>query len=192
MIDAFALLDQPRRPWLEPEQLKQAFHVKALQAHPDVQAQAGDGDAFAQLNEAHQILLDPKRRLHHLLSLVGAAPDRTPTSTPKEIEDLFPAVAAATQRASAAIQQSAAATTPLSRALLKPQLLDAASQLDAVQAKLASMSEQAEAQLRELDRLWEQSPGEHLAALHNVYVELSYLTRWTAELEEKQMQLSTC
>ena len=38
MIDYFALLDQPRAPWLDPDKLKDSYHQKTLQAHPDAQA----------------------------------------------------------------------------------------------------------------------------------------------------------
>ena len=38
MIDYFALLDQPQAPWLDLAELKDAYHKKTLQAHPDAQA----------------------------------------------------------------------------------------------------------------------------------------------------------
>ena len=37
MIDYFALLDQPRVPWLDLNELKNAYYQKTLQAHPDAQ-----------------------------------------------------------------------------------------------------------------------------------------------------------
>jgi curved DNA-binding protein CbpA len=76
MIDCFALLDQPRAPWLDLDELKEAYHKKTLRAHPDAQANRTDETdaSFASLNEAYQVLQDPKRRLHHLLSLQGCAP----------------------------------------------------------------------------------------------------------------------
>ena len=81
MIDYFALLDQPRAPWLDLDELKNTYYQKTLQAHPDAQTTRARADAtdatFASLNEAYQVLQDPKRRLHHLLSLEGAAPSST-------------------------------------------------------------------------------------------------------------------
>ncbi len=56
MIDYFALLDQPHAPWLDPDELKNTYHQKTLQAHPDAQASSPGDDAtdatFANLNEA--------------------------------------------------------------------------------------------------------------------------------------------
>jgi curved DNA-binding protein CbpA len=192
MTDAFALLDQPRRPWLAPDALKQAFHTKALQAHPDAHEADASGAAFAQLNEAHQVLQDPKRRLQHLLTLVGHPPDRRATSTPKAIEELFPVVAAVTQQMTAVMQQSTAATTALSRSLLKPKLLQASSELNAASDKLAALQQNAAARVRELDERWDESSGDQLAELHDIYLQFSYVTRWREELDEKRMQLSAC
>ena len=59
MIDYFALLDQPRAPWLDPDELKDIFHQKTLQAHPDAQASRPGADTteatFPNLNEAYQV-----------------------------------------------------------------------------------------------------------------------------------------
>ena len=35
MSDSFALLEKPRRPWLDPEELKESFHRLTAAAHPD-------------------------------------------------------------------------------------------------------------------------------------------------------------
>jgi hypothetical protein len=61
MTDYFALLAEARRPWLEPEKLKEKYHALSRVAAPD-----------AELNEAFRVLSDPKLRLHHLLTLEGA------------------------------------------------------------------------------------------------------------------------
>ncbi len=196
MTDYFALLNQPRRPWLEPEHVKQAFHARALQVHPDAQLQheaASSSDAlFAQLNEASQVLQDPKRRLQHLLTLEGHPPGRAPATTPPAIEELFPIVAAATHRAGAVVKNSAAATNALSRSLLKPELKTATNQLGAVRERARDLHERAIARLQQLDRSWSGEISHELEQLRIVYVELSYITRWLSELDEKQLQLSTC
>ena len=102
MTDYFALFGQPRSPWLDVEELKQAFHTKTLREHPDAQGEADDRrDAeatFSELNEAYQILRDPKRRLHHLLVLEGMEPSAGAGGIPNEIEDIFPVVATITRK----------------------------------------------------------------------------------------------
>src|ERR1051326_2841375 len=75
MADFFALLDEPRRPWLDPELLKTRFHALTAAIHPDRVHSAGDEEKkaanlrYAELNAAYQCLREPKERLRHLLEL---------------------------------------------------------------------------------------------------------------------------
>ena len=194
MTDYFALLEQPRRPWLDPEELKQTFHAKSLRAHPDVQPQNGNVHAtapeFTQLNEGYQVLSDPKRRLQHLLALEGAAPDARSNTVPHDVEELFPAVAAVTQQAQSLVEKTANATSPLSRSLLKPQLLQVQKEIQDMLTMLESRHAEAVGRLQHLDSVWEDVRSTSLAELHELYLRFSYLGRWTVELQEKQMQLS--
>jgi curved DNA-binding protein CbpA len=82
MIDYFALLQQHRKPWLDPGALKQKYHELARQAHPD-----------HNLNEAYRVLVDPKLRLQHLLDLEGASPSSASNQIPEELADLFMEIA---------------------------------------------------------------------------------------------------
>ncbi|CAN5614935.1 hypothetical protein BH18VER1_BH18VER1_15360 [soil metagenome] len=196
MTDYFALLDQPRRPWLDPEQLKQAFHSRALQVHPDTVAhpsgQGSAGKVFAELNEAHQVLQDPKRRLHHLLALSGRPPDRSPAATPPQIDELFPLVAAASQRAAKAVEQATTATNALSRSLLKVEASSAGRQLDAILSRVMGLQKDAMDELLQLDYAWRVSDVVQLEQVNALHLQFSYLIRWIAELEEKRMQLLNC
>ena len=186
MTDYFALLDQPRQPWLDADELKQAFHAKSMQSHPDVAATAND--AFAQLNEAYQVLLDSKRRIQHLLSLEQreVPHDR---SVPTDIADLFPVVAETTHAADALAQKMEAATNPLSRSLLKPQMLAAQSQLADTLQRLGQLRATADAELRRLNGAVPLAEAEW-RQLQELFLRFSYLTRWIAELEEKQLRLA--
>src|SRR5213076_2502867 len=87
MTDYFALLEQLRTPWLDSAGLKEVFHRKTLEEHPDATG-GGSEDRFAELNAAYQALQDPKRRLRHLLSLENCAPAAN-QSVPQELEGLF-------------------------------------------------------------------------------------------------------
>jgi curved DNA-binding protein CbpA len=84
MTDYFALLGQPRKPWLDPEQLKQKYHELARQSHPD-----------KNVNEAYRTLADAKSRLQHLLALEGVALAASSNEIPEELTDLFMAIAPA-------------------------------------------------------------------------------------------------
>jgi curved DNA-binding protein CbpA len=185
MIDYFALFDQPQIPWLDLEQLKDAYHRKTLQAHPDTQSSRSDEtDAgFANLNEAYQVLQDPKRRLHHLLSLQGCAPSSADQTVPKELHDLFPAFGALTQRASLLQAKIQTTSNALSRSLLKPQILELQNETKKVREKIQDLSDTSLAQLREIN-------AEQIEGLTNLYFAFAYLSRWASQLDEITFQLS--
>ena len=166
MTDYFALLDQPRRPWLDPERLKETFHARTLQAHPD--SAAGDDAKFTELNEAYQVLRDPKRRLQHLLQLGGAA---TSTSViPPDIAQLFPEVAALTREAGQINAEVAKTISALSRSLLK------------TRAVFHRARETALVSLKAI-------APEDWFALQTLSANFAYLDRWISELEERELQL---
>src|SRR5437588_12934743 len=88
MIDYFALLQQPRRPWLDPEQLKQKHQQLTLATHPDRPSANKPLRDFAAINEAYRVLNDPKLRLQHFLNLEGHRPAGD-QSIPRELADFF-------------------------------------------------------------------------------------------------------
>ncbi|CAN5613054.1 hypothetical protein BH20VER1_BH20VER1_30120 [soil metagenome] len=189
MTDCFALLGQTRRPWLDPDALKQAFHARSLQSHPDAQP-GNTAPEFAQLNEAHQVLQDPKRRLHHLLTLEGFAPQPGAAPIPPEIEVLFSTVAALTQEVERLLAKTAAAMNPLSRSLLKAETLQVQNRLTEALAQLQRLHEEANARLQDLTAAWEPRDPAVVGELQRLYLLFSYVTRWRAELREKQLQLA--
>src|ERR1700722_18685361 len=82
MTDHFALLDEPRRPWIDPELLKEKFLALSSQVHPDRihQSSAAErkdaGEHYACLNQAYNCLREPKEQLRHLLQLeLGKKPN---------------------------------------------------------------------------------------------------------------------
>lgn len=194
MIDCFALLEQPRAPWLDEERLKTAYHAKTFQTHPDTRPVPSGKveNAFASVNEAYQILQDPKRRLHHLLSLEGSAPDSSGRSIPKELEDLFPATIAVIHAADQILEKTRAATNALSRSLLKSEVLEKQQAVIHHVARLSQLYVDAIAELQTLNAAWARDPKGQLQTLTRLYLRLTYLTRWKAQLEEKQFQLSLC
>jgi curved DNA-binding protein CbpA len=123
MTDYFALLEQPRAPWLDPAALKETYHRKTLQTHPDTAAPDREND-FTGLNEAYQVLQDPKRRLHHLLSLENCAPTSANQPIPGELQDLFLLIGALNQRANLLLKKTRTTSNALSRSLLKPQIVE--------------------------------------------------------------------
>ena len=193
MTDYFALLDQPRRPSLDDQELKQAFHTRSLQLHPDTQrgdqgGQLPGNAAFAQLNEAYQVLRDPKQRIQHLLALADRGAARQ-SSVPRDIADLFPIVAGVTHDADAVVQKMEAATTPLSRSLLKAQMLGVRTRIVDTLQQLREMYHSANVQLEAFGPATAYEETEW-AQLQELYLRFSYLTRWISELEEKQVRVA--
>jgi curved DNA-binding protein CbpA len=190
MTDYFALLEQPRAPWLDPAGLQEAYHQRTLQTHPDTAAPDDPPGAFAELNEAYQVLQDPKRRLHHLLELEGHAPSSGDQTVPRELHDLFPAIGALAQRANPLLEKMKASSSALSRSLLKPQLLELQKETAELREKIQALSNAALAQLRVANSSWATNPLEELPALSNLYFTFAYLGRWSAQLDEIAFQLS--
>ena len=190
MTDYFALLDQPRAPWLDPASLKDAYHRRTLQTHPDTAATDQTGVDFAELNEAYQVLQEPKRRLHHLLELEGCAPSSTEQMVPQELHDLFPVIGALTQRANLFLEKMKTASNALSRSLLKPQLLELQKETTELREKIQTLSDASSAQLRLVNSGWTTNPRKEIAALSNLYFTFAYLGRWSAQLDELAFQLS--
>ena len=193
MTDYFALLDQPRRPWLDSDALKEVFQRKTLREHPDAQASAaGTGDAeaaFALINTAHQSLQDPKLRLQHLLALEGHAPTSRFEAVPEEIADLFPAIAAVTQDATQLAEKTANAASALSRSLLAGEVMDVRNRIETLLATLIRLHAEADAKLEQLSAGY-QSNAETLSAIHRLYIRYSYLRRWIAQLEEQRVGIA--
>src|SRR3954451_20044946 len=89
MTDYFQLLQEPRRPWLDPEALRKKFLEISSAVHPDRVHNAADIEKqaanvrYIELNAAYQTLREPKERLLHLLTLETG-------SKPKEVQALLP------------------------------------------------------------------------------------------------------
>src|SRR3954447_22896891 len=117
MPDHFAALDQPRRPWLDPDALKAFFHRASATWHPDV---AGSGDAarFAAASAAYSALRDPVWRLRHLLELEAPEELTLPSEIPPDFADLFMRLAEFRQSLNAFQKKESAAVHGLARALL--------------------------------------------------------------------------
>ncbi|MDQ3313672.1 MAG: DnaJ domain-containing protein [Verrucomicrobiota bacterium] len=187
MTDYFVLLGQCRSPWLDPEELKQAFHAKTLRQHPDVQGERQNDrseGAFAELNEAYQALRDPKRRLHHLLNLEGNAVNAQTAAIPRDLEALFPTIAELTHAVDALAQRLAATSNQLVRSLARPELTQTKTRLEETLATLTQLHESALTELKAARETWSADD------VRDLYFRFSYLTRWMTQLKEKQLQLN--
>ena len=189
MTDYFALLEQPRDPWIDPAALKNAFHRKTLQTHPDT-ATPGRESNFAELNEGYQVLQDPKRRLHHLLSLEKCVPSSGNQPVPQELQELFLLIGTLNQHANALLEKIRTSTNALSRSLLKPQMVEMQKELESLRDKVRSLEAAANEQLRAINSDWQHNRAAQISALSNLYFRFAYLGRWSAQLDELAFQLT--
>ena len=189
MTDYFALLEQPRAPWLDPAALKEAYHRKTLQTHPDTATADRESD-FAELNEAYQVLQDSKRRLHHLLSLENCAPPSANQAIPGELQDLFLLIGALNQRANLLLENIRTTSNALSRSLLKSQTVELQKEVGSLRDKVRNLDAAASERLREINSDWQHDRAAQVAELSALYSRFAYLSRWSAQLDELMFQLS--
>src|SRR5580765_7109086 len=118
-MDAFALLGVPRRPWLDPDLLKQRFLSLSAEWHPDRLHNATEAekrlaqDRFTELNHAYQMLLDPRERLLHLAELELGRKTGEVQNIPSDLMTLFFEVGGVCRKADALIAEKAAELSPI-------------------------------------------------------------------------------
>ena len=205
MADYFALLNEPRRPWIDPEVLKAAFVALTSKVHPDrvhsLSAVERDNAhrRFTDLNTGYSCLRDPRKRLAHLLELELDRKPENVREIPAGIVGLFEKVGAAGRQADAFLSDKGRIVSPL----LKVRLLEQADALtDRIQSILRELNAGHELlvlQLKGLNETWASAPpvgsAERRAVLpcdrlEQVYHEVSYLTRWIQQMQERLTRLA--
>src|SRR5438132_11588672 len=113
MADYFSVLNEPRRPWLDADALKQKFLTHSANVHPDRVHSLGQSDRtaaqerYTELNAAYHCLRDPKDRLRHLLELeIGELPKNI-QQIPGELMDLSLKIGQACRHADAFLAEKA-------------------------------------------------------------------------------------
>ncbi len=205
MIDYFALLDEPRRPWLEPDSLKSRFLALSAEVHPDrlhnapeAQKQAAN-QQYAELNSAYRCLREPKERLQHLLELELQSRPEAVRPIAEATLDWFTEVSQVCRGVDQFLKESSLVTSPL----LKVRQFELAQgwtdKLRRYQQQIINRAEALGAELRAMNKAWESAPPAGSAArraslplerLEELYRESSYLQRWLAQVEERIVRLS--
>ncbi len=189
MTDYFALLQQPRRPWLDAGTLKEKYQQVTLASHPD---RRGPGQAsldFATVNEAYRVLSDPKLRLQHLLHLQGFASSGG-DFVPKEMIELFSEIGTLIAATDRLLEHLSRAHNALARSLLQSDLLSKQQQTQILLDKLKRLQDDGLQELRSLNDPWATAPARVATRLGELYRRFTYLTRWIKQLEERRFQLS--
>jgi len=200
MTDNFSLLNEPRRPWLDVDLLKQKFLTLSATVHPDKIHSASEVEKsvaakkFAELNAAYNCLAEPKLRLLHLLELELGAKPKDIQQIPAMLADLFAEVAAVCRHADEFLAEKAKVTSPLLQVQLFERGQDWMEKLNNLQRQLNELREQVLSRLKSLDEKWivddVKSRREILPKLEEVYRLFGYFNRWNNQLQERVVQLS--
>jgi DnaJ-domain-containing protein 1 len=199
-MDYFALLNEPRRPWLEADLLKQKFLALSANLHPDRIHSASEADKlaatkkFTELNAAFNCLIEPKLRLLHLLELEQGAKPKDIQTIPAALADLFAEVANDCRSADGFLVEKSKATSLLVQVQLFERGQDWIEKLNALQRKLNELNAQVTERLQALDAKWMAtdmaSRSEILPKLEELYRLFGYFNRWNNQIQERVVQLS--
>ena len=190
MTDYFALLDEPRQPWIQPDELKQKYHRLTLAAHPDTQAESTPSDAFAELSKGYWTLSDPTQRLLHLLTLEGHAPATNAETVPDDLADLFLNVGLLNQQIDLLARKLAEATSNLGKSMLTRELVEVQTRVKSNLDQLRGLYDDQLDRLKDLNETWTLGRTAALSQVAEIYGRITYLSRWIDQLEEKRVQLS--
>lgn len=203
MADSFELLQEPRRPWLDPEELKVHFHSLSASWHPDrfhnapASERAEATERYANLNAAYQQLKEPKDRLLHLYELEAGQKPKDIQRIPPGTMDLFVEVGESCRAVDQFIQERSQVTSPLLKVQWFSRAHDWIDKLNALQQRVNEMRIRLEKEMQGLNALWESAgsdpaqrrvilPLEHL---EQIYRSFSYVSRWTEQIQERVVQL---
>ena len=198
MTDYFALLGEPRRPWLDTDALKHTFLTRSAQVHPDRIHSADEAEKsakskqFAELNAAYNCLAEPKTRLLHLLELERGAKPQDIQQIPASLADLFAEVATSCRQADAFLAEKSKASSPLLQVQLFERGQSWVEKLQSLQTKLVQLREKLTDRLKALDAQWPDitKRPETLTGLEELYRVFSYFNRWNSQIGERIVQLS--
>ena len=204
-MDHFALLGQPRLPWLDPDALKAAFLEQSARLHPDrvraanAEEQAAATARFAELNAAYHCLREPKERLLHLLELEAGAPPANVQSVPADTMDLFMETGQVCRQADQFLAARSRAASPLLQAQKFEESLAWTARLQALQERIQLRRDQLLAELRVMNEAWISAPPAPsparagalpLRRLEEMGRTLSYIARCGGQIQERLTQLS--
>jgi curved DNA-binding protein CbpA len=199
-MDYFALLNEPRRPWLEPDLLKQKFLALSANLHPDKIHSASENDKlaatkkFTEFNAGYNCLVEPKLRLLHLLELELGAKPKDIQTIPAALADLFAEVANSCRSADGFLAEKTKATSPLVQVQLFERGHDWVEKLNILQRKLNELRDKLTVELKSLDAQWisadATSRKEILPELEELYRLFGYFNRWNSQIQDRVVQLS--
>jgi curved DNA-binding protein CbpA len=195
MTDYFALLGEPRRPWLDPGALKKKFMALSGEVHPDRTHGTADPKvgtaAFAELNAAYNCLRDPKERLRHLLELERGTKPTDLQQIPPDLAELFIHVAALCRKADQFLGEKAKASSPLLQAQLFERGQEWFSRFAETLQTVNRHQDALMSRVRAVDEAWPGGARENLLQqLEDIWRLLGFYNRWANQIRERMAQIS--
>jgi DnaJ-domain-containing protein 1 len=205
MTDHFDLLGEPRRPWLETESLKTKFLSLSAECHPDrihsvsERERLAANQRFVALNAAYRCLREPRDRLQHLFELESGAKPKAIETAPADSMELFLQVGQLCRDVDLFLAERSKAASPLLKVQLFERGVEWTDRINAMQGHINASRDKLLEELKGLNTIWEHAPAIGnpqraavlpLKRLEQLYRLLSYLTRWSAQLRERLVQLS--
>ena len=199
MTDYFALLDEPRRPWLDAESLKKQFFTLSAQVHPDRVHQAHEAERnsadqrYKELNAAFNCLREPRDRLRHLLELERGVKPAELQSIPEELAELGMKVGQICRDADEFIVGLSNVASPLLRAQKFEETQGLLERLLDLQKTVARNQARAIGHVQAIDEAWAKTPVNHGAILHELeglYRILGFFLRWSGQIQEQIVRLA--
>ena len=203
--DAFARLDELRRPAPDLEALQAKFQALAIETHPDrthgggETGQAAANDRFATLNAAYACLRDPKARLAHLLELESGGKPPDVQRIPPGTIHLFTEVGAACRAVDGLLAGREQEPSPMRRLQYFEGSLEWTERVEVLRNTIRARQEALLEELRGLNAAWQVAPptGDParraalpLRRLGELSQLLGYFTRWIAQLDERLTRLA--
>ena len=204
-MDAFALLNEPRRPWVDVDALKARFLETSSATHPDRFHSASEPerlaatDRYSELNTAYGILREPKDRLLHLLELETGGKPRDIQRIPPGTMDLFIEVGQGCREADEFLKSKAEATSPMLKLSKMREAMGWIDRFQQLQGRVNAMRDTLTTRLVDLNVAWDAAPAIGsperagklpLESLEQVYRSFSYVERWTGQLQERLVQFA--
>jgi DnaJ-domain-containing protein 1 len=202
MTDYFALLEEPRRPWLDEAVLKEKFISRSTSLHPDrvhslgEQERSSAQERYVELNAAFNCLREPKARLRHLLELEMGSVPKEIQRIPSELMDLFMSVGQACREADLLITEKEKVTSPLLKVKFFEQAQAGIENLQNLQRSIQDRRAGLLESLKKADAEWTSAAREpedrknlcsHLEEMYRLF---SYFDRWLSQIQERVVRLS--
>ncbi|MDB6121313.1 MAG: hscB [Pedosphaera sp.] len=202
MIDNFALLNEPRRSWIDPDALKTKFLALSSEVHPDRVHNASEAEKqaanqrYSELNAAYNCLREPKERLQHLLELELGTKPKDIQRIPAGTMDEFFEVGQLCRQVDTFLTEKSKVTSPMLKVQLFERSQEWTDKLNTLQQKINARRETVISELQAMNPAWEAGLNNSierkplLERLEEIYRLLSYFARWSEQIQERIVQLS--